>query len=76
MKKDTYLEQDFKDNPSSFELDRRDFLKRMGGGLLITFSLRDYPILFGTGLLQDEQPGLNAYLKIGEDERVSLYAGR
>jgi nicotinate dehydrogenase subunit B len=75
MKKDKYLEQDFKDNPSSIELDRRDFLKRMGGGLLITFSLKDYPTLFGTGLLQDE-PDLNAYLRIGEDERVSLYTGK
>jgi isoquinoline 1-oxidoreductase len=76
MKKDKYLELDFKDNPSSFELDRRDFLKRMGGGLLITFSLRDYPILFGTEFLQDEQPDLNAYLRISEDERVSLYTGK
>ncbi len=46
MKEDKYLEQDFKDNPLSFELDRRDFLKRMGGGLLITFSVSDYPLLF------------------------------
>ncbi|MEE9463748.1 MAG: molybdopterin cofactor-binding domain-containing protein, partial [Bacteroidales bacterium] len=76
MKEDKYLEQDFKDNPLSFELDRRDFLKRMGGGLLITFSVSDYPLLFGTGLLQDEQPDLNAYLRISEDDRVSLYTGK
>jgi nicotinate dehydrogenase subunit B len=76
MKNDKYLEQDFKDNPSSIELDRRDFLKQMGGGLLITFSLRDYPMLFGTGLLQEEGPDMNAYLRIGEDERVSLYTGK
>ena len=76
MKKDKYLEQDFKDNPLSIELDRRDFLKRMGGGLLVTFSLSDYPVLFGTGLLQDEGPGMNAYLRIGEDDRVSLYTGK
>jgi nicotinate dehydrogenase subunit B len=76
MKKDKYLEQDFKDNPSSIELDRRDFLKRMGGGLLITFSLKDYPLLFGTGLLQDESPDFNAYLRIGEDERIGLYTGK
>ena len=76
MKKDKYLEQDFKDNPSSFELDRRDFLKRMGGGLLITFSLKDYPLLFGSEFLQEEQPDLNAYLRIAEDDRVSLYTGK
>lgn len=76
MKKDKYLEQDFRDNPLSIELDRRDFLKRMGGGLLVTFSLSDYPVLFGTGFLQDEEPGMNAYLRIGEDDRVSLYTGK
>ncbi len=76
MKKDKYLEQDFKDNPSSIELDRRDFLKRMGGGLLISFSLKDYPMLFGSEFLQDEQPDMNAYLRIAEDDRVSLYTGK
>ena len=76
MKKDKYLELDFKDNPAAFEMDRRDFLKRMGGGLLITFSLKDYPLLFGTEFLQEDQPDLNAYLRIAEDERVSLYTGK
>ena len=76
MKNDKFLEQDFRDNPSSIELDRREFLKRMGGGLLITFSLKDYPMLFGTGLLQDEEPDLNAYLRIGEDDRVQLFTGK
>jgi len=55
MKKDKYLELDFKDNPAAFEMDRRDFLKRMGGGLLITFSLKDYPLLFGTEFLHIRQ---------------------
>ena len=76
MKKDKYLEQDFKDNPSAIELDRREFLKQMGGGLLVTFSLKDYPLLFGSGLWQDDGPDMNAYLRIGEDERISLYTGK
>ena len=76
MKKDKDLEQDFKDNPSTLELDRREFLKQMGGGLLVTFSLKDYPVLFGSGLWQDDGPDMNAYLRIGEDERVSLYTGK
>jgi isoquinoline 1-oxidoreductase len=76
MKENKYLEQDFRDNPSSIELDRRAFLKSLGGGLLITFSLKDHPVLFGSGWLQDEEPGMNAYLRIGEDERVSLYTGK
>ncbi len=76
MKKDKDLEQDFKDNPLSIDLDRREFLKQMGGGLLVTFSLKDYPLLFGSGLWQEDVPDMNAYLRIGEDERVSLYTGK
>ena len=76
MKKNKYLEQDFRDHPSSIELDRREFLKSLGGGLLVTFSLKDYPIIFGSGLLQEEGPDMNAYLRIGQEERVSLYTGK
>ncbi len=76
MKKSKYLGENINDDPILRDLDRRDFLKRMGGGLLITFSLSDYHALFGGKMLQDEKPGMNAYLRIGDDERVSLYTGK
>ena len=76
MKKSKYLGENINNDPIIRDLDRRDFLKRMGGGLLITFSMSDYPVLFGGKLQEDEKPGMNAYLRIAEDERVSLYTGK
>jgi isoquinoline 1-oxidoreductase len=76
MKKVKHIGESINADPISREVDRRDFLKRMGGGLLITFSLKDYPLLFGGEMLQDEEPGMNAYLRVAEDERVSLYTGK
>ncbi len=76
MKKSKYMGENINDDPITRDLDRRDFLKRMGGGLLITFSLSDYHALFGGKMLEDEKPGMNAYLRIADDERVSLYTGK
>ncbi len=47
MKTNKYLGENINDDPITRDLDRRDFLKRMGGGLQITFSMSDYPVLFG-----------------------------
>ncbi len=76
MKKNKHLGENINDDPITHDLDRRDFLKRMGGGLLITFSLNDYPLLFGGELQEDEKTDMNAYLRIGQDGRVSLYTGK
>jgi nicotinate dehydrogenase subunit B len=76
MNKEKYRGENINADPVSHDLDRRDFLKRMGGGLLITFSLKDYARLFGGEMMADEEPGMNAYLRIAEDGRVSLYTGK
>ncbi len=58
-------------------LDRRDFMKFVGGGIIVFFAM-DAPILIG----QQERRGpgyptdLNAYLKIGEDGKVTVYSGK
>ena len=60
MKKSKYLGENINADPIIREMDRRDFLKRMGGGLLITFSMSDYPAIFGGKFQEDEKPGMNA----------------
>lgn len=57
-----------------WEMDRREFFRKIGGGLIISFSLGGLPALAGTkGRGEDE---VNAYLRIAEDGRVALYTGK
>ncbi|MFC2161446.1 molybdopterin cofactor-binding domain-containing protein [Acidobacteriota bacterium] len=57
------------------QFDRRDFLKLAGGGIFILFSMDN---LFS--LQQNRRGGypedFNAYLKIGEDGRVTCFCGK
>jgi isoquinoline 1-oxidoreductase len=59
--------------PAQLTLDRRDFVKLLGGGIIVFFAVdasesmaqgRNYPT------------DLNAYLRIGEDGRVTVYSGK
>jgi isoquinoline 1-oxidoreductase len=67
------LEESFISAP----LDRREFLRLFGSGIFVFFSLEDAP-LFG----QESRGGrsypedFNAYLRVGEDGRVSCFAGK
>lgn len=56
-------------------MDRRGFLKRIGGGLVVAFSVSSNP-LKAAAILPDEEPGINAYLHVGEDGRVKLFTGK
>ena len=58
-----------------FGMDRRDFMKRFGTGLVVAFSAGKAPLKAGA-TLQDDTPGLNDFLRIGEDGRVTLYVGK
>jgi isoquinoline 1-oxidoreductase len=80
MKDDRYLELDFTDRTSGFEMDRRQFMKLTGGGIYVLFTIWD-----SLDFLQERQgrrflPNLptdfNAFLKIGEDGRVSCFTGK
>ena len=62
-------------NSADSSIDRRDFLKKAGGGLFILFTLGNSVWEF-----QERQGRLptdfNAFLKIGEDGRVSCLTGK
>jgi len=70
----------FTDIPDTVALDRREFLKLLGGGIVILFSTGEVPGLqeparqrrFGRQLPDD----FNAFLRIGEDGKVSCFTGK
>ena len=64
-------------NKPPVKFDRRDFIKRLGGGIIIVFSLSQ--LAFKEGMKasdQDETPDFNAYLRVKEDGTVDLYTGK
>jgi len=74
---DDFLDSDFYDTSSGLPMNRRKFLKLMGGGIVILFSVGD-PL----ELLAQRQRGqplpddFNAFLRIGEDGRVTCFTGK
>ncbi|MCX6173581.1 MAG: molybdopterin-dependent oxidoreductase [Ignavibacteriales bacterium] len=78
MKNDNYLDLDFKDIKIPFEVDRREFIKLLGGGLFILFTVGDT-----LGYVQQEQrrrgelpTDFNAFLRIDEQGRTSCFTGK
>jgi isoquinoline 1-oxidoreductase len=77
---ENYLEMDFHDIPTMKPMDRRDFFKRLGGGILIFVSLDVLLAQEGGRAPRSGWPSLpsdfNAFLKIGEDGRVTCFTGK
>jgi len=76
MRKDDYLfVPDLDEILPEYQLDRRDFLKHLGGGIIILYTV-------GVSVTEAQRRGrdypsdLNAYLKVGEDGRVTCYTGK
>ncbi len=77
MGMDEYLKIDFKDIRTPVDLDRRKFLKRLGGGILIICSIGDFSALYAEIMQGRPMPtDLNVYLRIREDGKVELYTGK
>ncbi len=70
-----HLSLDFSDINVDPSLSRREFLKAIGGGIVIFFLVGDSSVLEaqrGRGYPED----FNAYLRIGADGRVSCFTGK
>ena len=76
MNNDDYLDLDFTDNPSGVQMDRREFLKLAGGGILLYFTVGDLSVLAQQRQGRSLPTDFNAFLRIGEDGRVSCYTGK
>lgn len=79
MKSDKYLDLDFQDIKSPFEMNRKEFLTLLGGGLFILFTMGD--LLSYTQEQQRRRGGelptdFNAFLRVGDDGRVTCYTGK
>ena len=75
MKNNDYLEMDFQDIVPDLQMDRREFLK-LTGGVLVLFTIGD-TAAFAQGRARPGLPAdFNAFLRIGEDGRVSCYTGK
>jgi CO/xanthine dehydrogenase Mo-binding subunit len=57
-------------------LSRREFLKLTGGGIVVFFTLRDPDWLEAQRRGQPLPEDFNAFLRIGEDGRVSCFTGK
>jgi isoquinoline 1-oxidoreductase len=79
MKEDQYFDLDFEEIAAKYPVSRRDFLKRLGGGIIVLWAA---PTNFASSLEAQERmqrsypTDFNAYLRIGEDGRVSCFTGK
>jgi len=55
-------------------VNRREFLKRLGGGIIIVFSLSE--MAFSAKTPEDDLPEFNAFLRVKEDGRVDCFTGK
>ena len=80
MKTEDHVALDFKDNMVLDPQTRREFLTRLGGGIFIFVSLGDWTMAQEAGRQRGGRQGLpsdfNAYLRIGEDGRVTGFTGK
>jgi len=77
MKEDAYLDLDFSDITPEFPLNRRAFLKIFGGGIVVFLTISDLSMAEAQRRRGRRLPSdFNAFLRIGEDGRVSCFTGK
>ncbi len=68
-------DREYNSEPNALE--RRDFIKMLGGGIFILFTVDDWQELAAQGRGGPSYPSdFNAYLKIAEDGKVTVYSGK
>jgi nicotinate dehydrogenase subunit B len=76
MKEDQYLAIDFSDIITDPQLTRRELLKLLGGGIIILFTVGAPDVLEARRRGRGYPDDFNAYLRIGEDGRVTCFTGK
>jgi len=62
-------------NEQVYPISRREFLQGVGGGIVIFFTVGE-PSAQAQRRGREERPDFNAYLRIGEDGRVTCFTGK
>ena len=76
MKEEEYLDLDFTDIKTEFPLDRREFLKILGGGIVIFLTIGDPSDVEAQRRRGGLPSDFNAFLRVGEDGRVTCFTGK
>jgi isoquinoline 1-oxidoreductase len=76
MKNDQLWDLDSMDKTTDFLMNRREFITIAGGGIFLFFTIGDLSVLAQQGPGRNLPTDFNAFLKIGEDGRVSCYTGK
>jgi isoquinoline 1-oxidoreductase len=76
MKKDEYIELDFSDINADPNVTRREFLKAVGGGIVIFFCIGDSSVLEAQRGGRGYPDDFNAYLRIGADGGITCFTGK
>jgi len=63
-------------NEAASRFSRRSFLKRVGGGVVVLFTTQARFAFAEDGVANGAEPAFNAYLRIGEDGRVTCFTGK
>jgi len=66
----------FSDIVARSHLNRREFLKALGGGIFIFFCIGDSTLLDAQRRREEYPEDFNAYLRIGVDGRVTCFTGK
>jgi isoquinoline 1-oxidoreductase len=69
-------EIEMSDPTVEFSIDRRDFIKLLGGGIIVLFTADASELLAQEPRGRGYPTDFNAYLRIGEDGRVTVYSGK
>ncbi len=75
MKQAEYEKLDFR-GIMSLPLDRRDFIKGLGGGIIILFYVGATPEVLAQRRRRGYPKDFNAYLRIGTDGKVNCFTGK
>ena len=76
MNENEYIQLDFSDIITDPNLTRREFIKSLGGGIIILFCIGDLSVLKAQRRGRGYPEDFNAYLRIGGDGRVTCFTGK